>query len=151
MWAASFAARSRAAVQHLGICRPTWICTRYILSRVPIPVLIPGHDWSIIDDGRVGTRLLLLAALDEVPDNTCNGLADDDNYDNLAPDEGGGRIKPATVVAICAMSSWENLSSPADEDSSTVDVDVVGELEPVLVSSISHIRNKHRQNCLLQC
>ena len=49
--------------------------------------------------------LLLLAALDEALDNTCNGLAGDDDDDNSAPDKGGGRIKPATVVAICAMSS----------------------------------------------
>ena len=62
-------------------------------TKVPITNLVPGHDWSIVKDDRVGTKLLLLPSLDEMLPNTCSGLDDDDN--NSVPGRGGGQIKPA--------------------------------------------------------
>ena len=91
----------------------------------------------------VGTRLLLFPSLDETSPNTCSGLDDDDNS---VPGRGGGRIKPATAVAICVISSCESLDNPAEEDVSTVGADVVGELDAGVSSAIPHVQDKHRRS-----
>ena len=135
----------------LYVCCPNWISTQHILPKVPITVSVPGRDWSIVKDSRVRIRLLLLAALDNRLNNTHSGVATANDNDISTPGRGGGWIRLAAPVTICAMSSWENLNNPAKGDGSTVDMGVVGKLKPELVSSISHVQNKNRQNCLPQC
>ena len=58
----------------------------------------------------------------------------------------GGRIKPATAVAICVISSCESLDNPVEEDVSTVGADVVGELDAGVSSAIPHVENKHKRS-----
>ena len=58
----------------------------------------------------------------------------------------GGRIKPATTVAICIISSCESLDNPAEEDVSMVDAHVVGELDAGVSSAIPHVEDKHRRS-----
>ena len=52
----------------------------------------------------VGTRLLLLSSLDKRLPNTCSGL-DDDKDNNSVSGIDRGRIKSATTVAMCRISS----------------------------------------------